>query len=100
MFLNRADPPPGPARLDFRPYDLTVVRREQIKPEHFTISAAWTRRCLLLYTALAICRPRLEAAAPAVGAVRGFSSQLGNLSLSMLECRINESNAPPKVYRP
>ena len=40
MFLNRADPPPGPARLDFRPYDLTVVRREQIKPEHFTISAA------------------------------------------------------------
>jgi hypothetical protein len=40
MFLNRADPPPGPARLDFRPYDLTVVRREQIKPEPFTISAA------------------------------------------------------------
>lgn len=40
MFLNRASPPKGPERLQFRPYDLEVVGREHIKPEHFTISAA------------------------------------------------------------
>jgi hypothetical protein len=40
MFLNRATAQTGPARLDFRPYDLEVVGREHIQAEHFTITAA------------------------------------------------------------
>ena len=39
MFLNRSLPLPH-TKPEFRPYDLTVVRREQIKHEHFTITAA------------------------------------------------------------
>eukprot|EP00960_Hanusia_phi_P047196 758288-Hanusia_phi.AAC.1 len=35
MFLNRCD-----TGLDFRPYDLVVIPREEIKSEHFTISAS------------------------------------------------------------
>ena len=35
LFLNRAQP-----HLDFRPYDLVVVDRTEIEPEHFTMSAS------------------------------------------------------------